>query len=251
MLVAVNIRIWDAVLARPTDAACMVTVLEPGGGVRVARAEALGAGLYGFAGLAAGEYLLLIQPLADTFLPSLTQLRVGGATATATTAAVTTGAAAVVTAHLRPSPQYVPPVHAIALRGTLAFDLAPRRPARWAALFARLPGGPVSWTRSDGRGDFMLVLEPPPAADGASAAARRRPAPTQATVEIHAELPAGPAAAPADDHTRLPRDDGSIVEVKARQPLRATLTPAGLVPGSVVSLNSPHGFDWVVLLARA
>jgi len=226
---AVAVRAWDDVLGRPTETPCTVTALRAADQVAVAQAVPHVSGLYGILRLAPGDYDLLVVPLAATFLP--TRLRI----------TVPPGASTIkVDAHLRPSPFYFPPPHSVVLRGTLAFDPIPRRPARWAGIFASLGTGPVVVARSNAHGDFVVILQAPePDSDGNITL-------QDATLEIHAATPG--AALADDDFSDLPRDDGSLSDLKSRQPLRDTLTESSLGAGSAESLNSPHGPDWIVLL---
>lgn len=223
---AAALRLWDAVAERPTDAAATVTALRDPDRAPIARAVAHGSGLHGFLTLRPGAYQVLVQPSSPRFLPSLRSLTILAPPA----APVRLDAA------LRPSAAYGPPPHSVALRGTVEWQ-SPVVPARWAVIFgwianAATPATPIrsAWTRTDGKGEFVLFLRSsPPNSDGIVPA-------LVAVVEIHAAAPVAPALA-ADDLADLGLDDGNDAAIRALLPLRRTLPATPVKPGDELSLN--------------
>jgi hypothetical protein len=221
------IQIWDAVQDRPSATACKVTALRTSDRHPIATAVMHAGGVHGFLALRTGTYNLLVEPASSAYLPSMRTLVVPAAPAPPV----------VLDARLRPSPMYGRQAHSAVLRGTVQWT-ATRRPARWACIFGWLfrtlgPLTPIgaTWTRTNARGEFALVLRhPPPNSDGAM------PDYT-ASLEIHATTPP-PATDLADnDFSDLIVDDGTDTAVQGRQPLSRTVsTPC--MPDSDLSLNT-------------
>jgi len=221
------IQIWDAVQDRPSITACRVIALRMADLYPIATAVMHSGGVHGFLRIRPGTYKLLIEPVSSSYLPSMRTLVIPAAPA----------APVFVDARLRPSATYGRQAHSAVLRGTVQWG-ATKRPVRWAGIFGRLfrtsgPQTPVatSWTRTNARGEFALVLRhPSPDSDGLV------PGYT-ASLDIYATIPPSATDLADDDYADLVPDDGSDQEVQARQTNRRTVsTPC--MPDDDLSLNA-------------
>lgn len=221
------VQIWDAVQNRQSMTACKVTALRTADLYPVATAVMHSGGVHGFLELRSGAYKLLVEPTSQAYIPSLRTLVVPNAPT----------APVFLDARLRPSSTYGRQAHAAVLRGTVQWTVT-RRPARWACIFGWLfptagPTTPIgaTWTRTNARGEFALMLRhPPPNHDGDV------PAYT-ASLEIHATTPPPATDLADDDFSDLVVDDGSDADVQARQPLSRTVS-APCMPDDDLSLNT-------------
>jgi len=221
------VRIWDAMENRPSSTACNVTALRTADLHPIASAVMHAGGIHGFLELRPGTYKLLVEPISQAYVPSLRTLVIPSAPTPPV----------FLDARLRPSPSYGRQAHAAVLRGTVQWT-ATKRPARWACIFGWLfptagPTTPINatWTRTNARGEFALILRhPPPNSDGDV------PAYT-ASLEIHATTPPPATDLADDDFSDLVVDDGTDAAVQARQPLSRTVS-APCMPDDDLSLNS-------------
>jgi hypothetical protein len=221
------IQIWDAVQDRPSSTACRVTALRTSDRHPIATAVMHAGGVHGFLQLRPGSYQLLVQPASSAYVPSLRTLVVPAAPVPPV----------FLDARLRPSSMYGRQGHGAVLRGTVQWA-ATRRPARWACIFGWLfptlgPPTPIgaTWTRTNARGEFALLLRhPPPNSDG------EVPAYT-ATLEIHATSPPPSTDLADDDLSDLVVDDGTDEDVRARQALSRTVS-SPCQPDDDLSLNT-------------
>lgn len=227
---ALAVRPWDAVLDRPTELPCRVTALRAADRVAIGPAVRHTGGLFGFLKLKTPKtYLVLVEPLGGTLLPSLRQVNVPVG-----------GLPVALSARLLPAPTYAAPRHSVILRGTVYFKLPSPRPARWVAVFGRLakktaPATTIAsaWTRTDGRGEFALPLRTtPPDADG------KLPV-FQASLEFFAPAP-DPKAPLLDaaDLSDLPVDADTDAGNRAPAPARRAIGPITVAPGDDLSINA-------------
>ena len=205
---ALAIQPWDGVRDQPVAGRSRVTLLRNADRKLVQKGDPHPSGVFGFLTLQPGNYLALIEPISPGVLPSLRRV----------TVPLSGGDKNPLRPILRPAPTYPVPRHFVALRGTAYWSAANPRPVRWAAVTGSLSGvAGTSWTRTDGRGEFLLCLPtPPPAADGTVAA-------TNASVSFFAAAPTGKAL-DADDLSDLPVDDKTDVNNFAPLPAKRILT---------------------------